>query len=251
MLTLKGLIIREEPRGESSKCIYALTAEYGVICIFVRGGMKSKKNSSPTQLYAYSTLCLDEKPGKGGDHRQFYLDSAEAENMFYDLRLNIKKMALAAYLCELLFYSRVQAFDKNEIMRLALNTFYFINNGKRDIEFLKSLFEFRLLCENGLRPDLLACKHCCAYESETMYFNLYSENIECENCCQNKEGLLTFAFDKTMLYIVRHIALTDFDRLFNLKISPGYQKQLTNFTEEFVKYHFKDKFDTLDFYRSI
>ena len=50
MTTLKGLIIKEEPKGESSKLIYVLTAEKGVISILVRGGMKSSKNSASTQL---------------------------------------------------------------------------------------------------------------------------------------------------------------------------------------------------------
>ena len=52
-----------------------------------------------------------------------------------------------------------------------------------------------------------------------------------------------------MLYIIRYIALTDYDRLFNFKINEKYQKKLTGFTERFVKYNFKDNFDTLDFYR--
>ena len=250
MITVKGLIIREEARGESSKCVYALTADHGVLCIFVRGGMKSRKHSSSTQLYVYSELCLDEKTDARG-HKQYYLNSAEAENMFYNLRLDVKKTALCAYMCELLYYSRVESFDRSEILRLTLNTFYYINNGKRELEYLKSVFEFRLLCDTGLRPDLLCCKNCLAYESETMYFSLHTESIECENCCANKDGLLTIPLDKKMLYIVRHIALTDFDRLFNLKLSPAYQNKLTEFTERFVKFHFCEKFDTLEYYRML
>lgn len=249
MITLKGLIIREETRGESSKCIYALTEEQGVICVFVRSGMKSTKHSSSTQLYVYSELCLDEKKDARGNVR-YFLNSAEEEHMFYNLRLDVKKMALAAYLCELLFYSRVETFDKTEVLRLALNTFYYINNGKRDIEYLKSVFEFRLLCETGFRPNLLACRECFAYESEHMYLNLYDETLECENCCDNPLDPLTIELDSKLLYIVRYIALSDFDKLFNLKLSPAYQEQLTHFTERFVKYHFREQFDTLDFYRN-
>ena len=51
MLTLKGLVIREQQRGESSKMIHILTAEQGVMGVFVRGGMKSGKNAAATQLY--------------------------------------------------------------------------------------------------------------------------------------------------------------------------------------------------------
>ena len=43
MLTFMGLILRENDRGETSKSITVLTAERGVIDIFVRGGRKSTK----------------------------------------------------------------------------------------------------------------------------------------------------------------------------------------------------------------
>ena len=51
MLTFMGLILRENDRGETSKSITVLTAERGVIDIFVRGGRKSTKNASSTQLF--------------------------------------------------------------------------------------------------------------------------------------------------------------------------------------------------------
>ena len=61
MLTFMGLILRENDRGETSKSVTVLTAERGVIDIFVRGGRKSTKNASSTQLFAYSKLCVEEK----------------------------------------------------------------------------------------------------------------------------------------------------------------------------------------------
>ena len=45
MLTFMGLILRENDRGETSKSVTVLTAERGVIDIFVRGGRKSTKNA--------------------------------------------------------------------------------------------------------------------------------------------------------------------------------------------------------------
>jgi DNA repair protein RecO (recombination protein O) len=52
-----------------------LTAEKGVIDILVRGGQKSVKNSASTQLFSYSSLCLDEKKNPGGQ-TQYYLNSS-------------------------------------------------------------------------------------------------------------------------------------------------------------------------------
>lgn len=251
MTTLKGLIIKEEPKGESSKLIYVLTAEKGVISILVRGGMKSSKNSASTQLYVYSDLCFEEKKDAKG-YSYYYLNSSEPISMFFELRLDIYKMALAAYLSELLFYSRIEAADdKNEILRLALNTFYFINQGKKDRELLKSIFEFRLICDTGFRPNLIGCNKCYKVEDDKMYLNMRAGSLECEDCCTNKDSMFGFVLDRQMLHIVRHIALTDFERLYTLKISPEYQAALTDLTERYVKFHFKEKFPTLNFYRSL
>lgn len=251
MITLKCLIIREEQVGESSKRVYALTTERGVISIFVKGGMKSGKYASATQLYVYSEICAEERKNAKGE-TNYFLNSAEPITMFFELRLDVYKAALAAYLTELLYYSRIEcAVDKNEVMRLTLNTLYYLNEGKKDRELLKSIFEFRLMCETGFRPNLIGCSVCYKYEDTKMYFNLHSGDIQCEDCCLNKNSVLGIVLDEKLLYIVRHIALTDFDRLFAIKISPKYQEQLTEFTERFVNYQFGDHFDTLTFYRSL
>ena len=84
-----------------------------------------------------------------------------------------------------------------------------------------------------------------------MHFNFKSGLLECDNCCYNPESIFDIIFDPTLLYIVRFIALTDYNKLFNFKINEKYQKKLTDFTERFVKYNFKENFDTLEFYRML
>lgn len=251
MLTLKGLVIREQQRGESSKMIHILTAEEGVMGIFVRGGMKSGKNAAATQLYVYSEFCIEEKTNARGERRLF-LNSAEAINMFFDLRLDIKKTALCAYLTEILYYSRVEAStDKNELLRLALNTFYYINEGKRDLELLRASFEIRLISDTGFRANLVGCCNCFKYEDDIMYFNIASGTLECEDCCDNKNSGFRIRLDRSMLYILRYIVLTDIDKLFSLRVSPAYQEQLTELGERYIKYYFSDQLKTLWFYKSI
>ncbi len=251
MQTLNCLVIREEPIGESNKLIYVLTAERGVFSIFVRGGMKSTKHAAATQLHVYSLICFDEKYSYKGEN-YCYLNSAEPVRIFYNIRLDPYKASLAAYFAELLYYSGTEyGLDKSDVLRLALNTLHFLNEGIKDMELLKSIFEFRLLCEIGLRPNLLCCARCFKYEDDRMHFDLYSGELLCDDCCDYKDGALSFVFNKSLLYIVRHISLTDFDRLFSIKVSTDCQTQLTKFTESFVKYHFERSFNTLSFYRSL
>lgn len=248
MRTFKGLIIRENKVGESSKSIIVLSEEFGIINVFVRGGAKSKKNTSSIQLFAYSKLCIDEKKDAHG-HINYYLNSSEPINIFYNLRLDPKKTALGCYFSELLCFSRIENSYLGEILKLTLNSFYFLDKGSHDLELLKSIFEFRLLCEMGFRPYLVGCNKCYVVECEKMHYNFKSGLLECDDCCYNPESIFDIILDRDLLYIVRYIALTDYDKLFNFKINEKYQNKLTEFTERFVKYNFKERFDTLDFYR--
>ena len=250
MITLNGLIIRENKVGESSKTIVVLSEELGIINVFMRGGAKSKKNSASTQLFAYSKLCIDSKKDAHG-HTNYYLNSSEPINIFYNLRLDPKKTALGCYFSELLCFSRIESSSLKEVMKLTLNTIYFLDKGEHELELLKSIYEFRLLCEMGFRPYLVGCNKCYAVEPDIMHYNFKSGLLECDDCCYNPESIFDITFDKAMLYIVRYIALTDFNKLFSFRINEKYQQKLTEFTERFVKYNFKEYFDTLDFYRCL
>lgn len=248
MTTFKALVLSEKNVGESAKSITVLTAEKGVINVLVRGGQKSSKNSSATQSFAYSKLCLDEKKNAKGQIN-YFLNSSENIKLFYDLRLDAKKMSLAAYFAELLRYVGTENTESSEVLRLALNTLHFLNKDKMSMELLRSVFEFRLLCEIGLRPKLIGCEKCLKYEDDRMYFHFLENDLTCEDCCDNANSIHIFVLDKTLLYIVRFIALTDYERLFSFKISEKYQKKLTEFTEKFVGYHLKNHFPTLEFYK--
>ena len=250
MTTLKGLILKESDSGESSKSICVLTAELGVIYIYVRGGRKSTRNASATQPLSYSTLCFEEKKNANGQVSR-YLNSSEPVKLFYNIRLDTAKVALAAYFSELLIYSGTEGEDCTEVLRLALNTLYFLDNDKMQPELLKCVFEFRLLCEIGMRPALIGCAHCFKYEAKKMYFDFIQDRLECDECCADTKNPNRSELDPMMLYIIRYIALTDYERLFYFKISERYLKRLNIFTERYISYHLKHRFSSLEFYKMI
>lgn len=250
MQTVRALILKEKKIGESSKVVSVLTAERGVIDIFIRGGQKSTKNSASTQLFVYSTLCVEQKRTASGQ-TDYYLNSSELIRAFPNIRLDIKKTALAAYFSELILFSRTEESGYHDVMRLMLNSLHFLDNDKMDMELLKCVFEFRLPCEIGLRPYLVGCAQCFKYEDDKMHFDYTENKLFCDECYITTEESKETVFDKTLLYIVRYIALSDFEKLFYFKISERYQKKLTQFTESFIAYNFKNRFKTLDYYKEI
>ncbi len=250
MLTVRGLILKEKNIGEISKSVSVITAERGVIDIFIRGGQKSVKNAASTQLFTYSKLCIDEKRTASGQ-TEYYLNSSELLSSFPNIRLDIKKTALAAYFSELILYTRTEEAGYHDVMRLILNSLYFLDNDKMKMDLLKCVFEFRLPCEIGLRPDLVGCAVCYKYKDDKMHFDFRDNKLYCDECYMTDENSIQAVMDKTLLYTVRFIALSEFEKLFYFRLSERYLRKLTEFTESFIAFNFKSRFRTLEYYKSI
>ena len=73
-----------------------LTTDMGLVEAIARGvGGRKSKISAAAEVFAYSDFCLFE--GKIG----YIVDSADLEQNFYNLRLDLQKLSLASYFCEL------------------------------------------------------------------------------------------------------------------------------------------------------
>ncbi len=253
MIKFDALIIREKKLGDN-KLIIVLTKEYGVISVFCHGGFSpNNKNTGATQLFSYSELCVDVKTAPNGEKR-YFLNSSTSKTIFYNIRLDIVYSSLAGYIAELIDYCGIADNNYGEVMRLTLNTYYSLNSNRQPPDLLKSIFEIRLLCEIGYRPDLIGCNNCYKYEDDKgMHFNIHTGKVLCSDCITQNEidNGFDFTFDKQLFYVFRYIALTDYDKLFNFKISEKLQNRLTAFSENFVNYHLKSRFVARDFYKMI
>ena len=92
----QGIIIREQVIGESDRLITALTQDEGVVRAFARRAknLKDSKNSA-TGLLCYSRLNLY----KGRE--KYIVNDAFPIEVFFGLRQDIVRLALAQYFCSL------------------------------------------------------------------------------------------------------------------------------------------------------
>lgn len=253
MEILEGIVLRERPVGEQDKFIDILTRERGVLELSVKGARKiNGKSGSSTQLFAYSRFCVQERK------EHFFLNSAEPIHIFYDLRSSLTRLSLASYFSEVLRYCCVEEQStNNEILRLFLNTLYFLEKGLRSEPLLKSIFELRLMSEIGFMPNIAACTGCGEYEPEESCFFINDGEIFCNKCCCEING--NTSFDNTtafkvnlpILKALRHIVLSDYDRLYNFRLSEHLQYQLSAITETYLTAHLERSFLTLNFYKSL
>ena len=244
MITVKGIVLKERNVGENGKFIDILTAENGVIELSVRGARKINSGFlSSTQLFAYSDFCYRES----GGYR--VLNSCEPIRIFYNLRNSLSKISLACYMAEILRFCAEPQPD-NDILRLFLNTLHFLEKDLRDEKMLKSIFELRLMAEIGFMPDIVMCRECGAYEPAELYFSIHEGCFCCMECLKfNPEEW--HRINISVLSAMRHILLTDFDRLFNFKTSENTMNILSRLSEKYLTAKLERSFKTLDFYKSV
>lgn len=249
MITIDGIVLKERSVGEQDKFIDILTKEHGMLEISVKGAKKiNGKNSSSTQLFAYSRFCIQQRKNK------FYLNSAEPIHIFYDLRASISVIALASYFADVLRFSCTEEYSGNgDVMRLFLNCLYYLEKNLRSEAQMKSIFELRLMSEIGYMPDIVGCRECGVYETDDLFFDISNGGFICCNCFKEEaESISNYLKIKLpVLNAVRHIVLADFDRLFNFKLSDSAQAALTQLSENYLISHMERNFSTLNFYKSL
>lgn len=249
LITVMGLVIAERNYGESDKFIDILTAEYGVVELCAKGARKlGGKNNAATQLLSYAKFCFNRRG------ERYYLNSSEPVKVFYNIRLDMKKLALAEYFIEISKYCVTAEQSAKDAIRLLLNTLHFLSEGTRSCEFLKSVFEMRFLTEIGMMPQLIGCRDCYKYEADEMYFMaersclLCGEHFEQRDFEENEYHIL---LTKPVLHALRFICLADMKRLFNFKLGEESQRLLNTVTEKYIITHISKLFNALDFYRKI
>lgn len=248
MVTIKGLVLRERPSGDNNKVLYILTDKFGIINVFAKGVKKSNaKNSAAAQVLSYSTISVSYVSGKN----YYILKSAQPIRIFYDIRLDVEKFALASYFCQMILFTCPKSQLNLEVHRLLLNCLHFLSIGEMAQEQLKAIFELRLLSIIGYEPYIICCCRCCKYEAPDMRFDLHMGRIYCSDCCTPEELSGAKPVNTAILHALRHIVFSDMSRLFGFRLSMENLQLLSSITEDFAVIQLDKKFSTLEFYKSL
>lgn len=238
----KGLVIREQTIGESDRLVTLLTADYGLVRAFVRGAKQMKNRlASSTSLFAYSDFSLY----RGRD--AFSVDNASPIEVFFDLRKDIERLAVAQYFAQLAYELAEEEQPAPEMLSVLLNSLHLLCNSNKDIRIIKSVVEFRFLSLSGYMPNILACADCSVYETDVMYFDTLDGCIYCENC--GKAGAIICP--KNVITAIRFICLTEPKKIFSFSLSDENINILSDISEKYLLTRMQRKLPTLEFYKGI
>ena len=240
MIKTTGLIIREYLTGENDRIVAILTPN-GLVRAFAKGSRKlSNSNLGAIQLLCFSSFDLSKSKDT------YTVCSAKAIEIFFELRNNITKLALAQYFCEAVKYFSDEDDDCSEVLRLTLNCLKFLCTDKFKEPLIKAIFELRLTCIAGYTPDLSCCVGC-GNEDGRFFFSPIDGGIYCNNCAPVRY----IEMPSAVLLAARHICYSPFDRIFSFKLEDKHIPSLTKMSEKFFVTQADHKFGTLEFYNSL
>lgn len=243
--TTHALVLREVKYKEADKILTLLTADHGKMTVSARGcRRKNSKVSAGAQLLVYSELTLYEFQGR------WAIREANPEQMFWGVRQDVEKLALASYFAELLELLSQEEVPAPELMSLSLNSLYALDQLNKPLGQVKSAFELKLMSLAGYEPLLDACG-VCGQEPEEPMLHLREGVLHCRECRGEMGDGVSMPLTRGSLAAMRHVVLGNPKKLFSFRLSPEEQKGMNDVCEAFTLTQLERGFATLDFYKML
>jgi len=244
-LTTNGIVLSVNKTGDD-RILTVLTAHSGVITAYANGAnrIKTRLNAS-TELLSYSRFVVFQSRGRN------VVDSADSLHIFFGIREDIEKLALASYFAELA-KELSPAKERADIqLSVILNSLHFLENGKRDNRMLKPLMELRLLTLSGYMPSLVSCRECACFEAAEMWFSPLNGDLACGSCAKEEDKHTCMYISAGVLAAMRHIIYSPPEKLFSFTLSPEGFDMLNRVSERFFKMQLEKTLPTLEFYKNL
>ena len=239
-----GLILTEQTIRENDKLVTVLTKSNGIIRCFVKNAKLLKgKLCTATQSLCFSRLSIY----CGRD--RYIIDDAEPVELFFNLRLDLEKLALAQYFCEIAMYSIPEGSSAEEYLSLILNSLYLLSTGKKPDLMVKAVYEMRFMSLSGYMPNLVCCDGCKCYEADTMYYCFDDRCLLCQNCYDGRPNVQPLS--KGALTAMRYSVFAKHKKIFSFSVSNKSLLQFADCSERILLTITDHYFNSLDFYKKV
>ena len=256
-LRVTGLVVREVDVKDYDKIITLVTAEQGKLSVTAKGARSVRSKHLPTtSLFAYGTYILKKYK------TYWFLSDSELIECFYDLRTDVAKLALAAYVADVCSDISVEDQSDEPLLRLTLNALYAIANEVAPLDMIKAAFELKAMALGGFCPDLTACSRCGRHEDSDMYLDIMNGALVCPDCRgawerkkvaeeEDSAANVYAHLTPTVLEAMRHIAYADQKKLLSFTLDDDSLIGLSQVCEKYLVNQMEHDYYSLDFYKSV
>ena len=243
--TVKGLVLREVRYKEADRILTVLTEDRGKLTVKARGALrKGSRLGAASQALCWSEFSLF------GSRGRWTADEGSTLEQFLGLREDIALLALGAYFGELLNTVCAEELPDAPALQLGLNALYALSRGLYAPEHVKSVFELRLMCLEGFRPETEACGVCGREDIREPMLSPEGVMVCCRGCGSSVPGVL-LSLDEASLAALRHITAAPPKKEFAFALAGPSKEKLANAAETYVRRQLDRGFASLDYWKSV
>lgn len=248
----KALLFRKTDYGEADLILTFFMLSHGKVSVIAKSAKNSRKRFGGVlelfSLLEINTLGSAKKRGLP------VLNEAKIVSPFAALRSDFRKMAYAAYWCDLVYHFAEENESMPEVFRLLCFGLEALCAEAHTPEFLSVVLQSKLAQLLGFEPNLKYCAVCSAdvfaAGSATVGVNIIAGGLICDNCITGHlRGALKLQAGtlKQMVWVLEK----PLDTALRARFSDKSVYEALYFWEAFLPYHFDKNLKSLDFLRQI
>ena len=241
--TTRGLVLREVRYKEADRIMTVLTEDRGKLTVKARGALrKGSRLGAASQILCWSEFTLF------GNRGRWTADEGSSLEQFLGLREDIESLSLGMYFAELLDTVCAEEVPDAPALQLGLNALYALSRGMYGAEHIKSVFELRLMCIAGFRPETDACGVCGRADVQEPVFLPEEAMTACRACAAASSSL---TLDDAALAAMRHIVNAQAKKEFSFSVPEKSEELLVRACESYVRRQLDRGFASLDYWKSV
>lgn len=241
----KAVVLSARNMEEHDRLVVLLTQDHGLVTAYAKGARRQKGTmASATEQLSYSAFQLFR------NRERTYVDRAETETIFFGIRQEMDRLALASYFCQLCRELIPEGDTQPGYLHLMMNALTLLDRGRMPLGQLKAVFELRLLTMSGYMPDLVACAACGEPPAGEVFFSPAAGVIYCGGCVP-KVGETPLPLSPGVFDAMRHIIYSDFGKLFGFRLPEPALSELERVSEAYLLAQVERVLPALNFYRGL
>ena len=232
----RGLIIRSGEYKEKDRLLSVLTSDRGLITICAKGVAKPGSSlgcfSMPYMLCDFVVTI---------SHGYYYLKDASIIESNSGIMNSLEQMTVAAHISACLMDCTLQSENAREAYELAVYAYYMLANNKDKCLLIYSAFNWRLLTIAGFTVQYDLSEP--AYRASGGKPNRYLIDISGDQSGHNK--VFNRLLEEPSVRALNYFAACDLKKLFTSTACKNTEKELKDFTTDYLSMHFEKNYDSL------
>ena len=225
----QGVVLRHMEYGEADRILSFYTLEYGKVQAIAKG-IRKMRSRKAGHLEPFSRVELMLAKGRNLD----VISQAEAQSTYENLRADLKLIAYAAYVVELLDRFTYEEGENRPLYNLLVNTLSRLDAGSPP-QTVVHYYEVQLMDSLGFKPQLQVCVACGEkIKPEDQFFSAKLGGILCPKSLSADPGAWKVSLGALKYW--RHLQRSSWNKVKNLEIPQEVEPELASLLERYLTY---------------